>query len=148
VRSGLPTWSFARDLRLFYGEATDCTHIAPGAGRRCEAPSSLVLLLPWTALGATAPTRISVLPRLRCCAAYRQRSQVVRYRFAIGDLSLSVWSGSVRLYSYPWYGLQSTKLADIQDGVAAIPRDMERIRRELNPHPNTEAYVILSGHLW
>jgi hypothetical protein len=68
---------------------------------------------------------------------------VLRYRFAIGDRSRGVASGSVWLYSYSWYGLQSTKLTDIQNGVAEIPLDTERIRRELNPHPNTDAYVLV-----
>jgi hypothetical protein len=57
----------------------------------------------------------------------------------------------VWLYSYSWYGLQSTKLAEIQNGVAEIPLDTERIRRGLDPHPNTDAYVVvlqLAQNIW
>jgi hypothetical protein len=85
------------------------------------------------------------------CPIRAQQPPVLRYRFAIGDQSRGVSSGSVWLYSYSWYGLQSTKLADIQNGVAEIPLDTERIRRELNPHPNTDAYVVvfqLPQNIW
>jgi hypothetical protein len=75
--------------------------------------------------------------------ARAQQPQVLRYRFATGDRSNGVSSGIVWLYSYSWYGLQSTKLADIQNGAAEIPLDIEKIRSALNPHPNTDAYVVV-----
>jgi hypothetical protein len=84
-------------------------------------------------------------------ATQAQQPQVSPYRFAIGGRSNEVLSGTVWLYSYSWYGLQSTKLADIQNGVAQIPLDVERVRRELDPHPNTDAYVVvlqLPNNIW
>lgn len=77
------------------------------------------------------------------CAAHAQQPSVLRYRFAIGDRSRGVLSGSVWLYGYSWYGLQSTKLANIENGLAEIPLDTEEIRRALNPHSNTDAYVFV-----
>lgn len=77
------------------------------------------------------------------CGAHPQQESLARYHFAIGDRSHEVSSGSVWLYSYSWYGLQSLKLADLQNGVAEISVDTEKIRRQLNPHPNTDAYVLV-----
>jgi hypothetical protein len=42
-------------------------------------------------------------------------------------------------------------LADIQGGVAEIPLDLDKIQRDLNPHPNTDAYVVvlqLPKNIW
>lgn len=76
-------------------------------------------------------------------STYAQQPHVMRYKFAIGDPSRGLSSGTLWLYSYSWYGLQSIKLADLQGGVAEIPLDIEKIQRELNPHPNTDAYVVV-----
>jgi hypothetical protein len=84
-----------------------------------------------------------VLLAVLLCAAHAQQPQELRYRFAIGDRSRRVSSGSVWLYSCSWYGLQSTKLANIENGLAKIPLDTEKIRHSLNPHPNTDAYVLV-----
>lgn len=85
------------------------------------------------------------------CPTYAQHPQVLRYKFAIGDPSWRLSSGTLWLYSYSWYGLQSMKLAEFQSGVAEVPLDTEKIRRELNPHPNTDAYVVvlqLPNKIW
>jgi hypothetical protein len=72
-----------------------------------------------------------------------QQPTVLRYRFAIGDSTHEQATGSVWLYSYSWYGLQSLKLGDIVNGLAEIPTDMEKIRSGLDPHPNTDAFVLV-----
>jgi hypothetical protein len=84
-----------------------------------------------------------VLLGVPLCAAQAKQPPILRYRFAIGDRSHGVSSGSVWLYSYSWYGLLSTKLANIENGVAEIPLDTEKIRSALDPHPNTDAYVLV-----
>jgi hypothetical protein len=47
--------------------------------------------------------------------------------------------------------LQKLKLATIENSVAEVPLDAEKVRRELDPHPNTDAYVVvlqLPENLW
>lgn len=49
------------------------------------------------------------------------------------------------------YGLQRLKLPTINDGVAEISGDVEAIKRELSPHVDTEAFVVvlqLPENLW
>lgn len=41
------------------------------------------------------------------------------------------------------YGLQRLKLPTINDGVAEISGDVEAIKRELSPHVDTEAFVVV-----
>jgi hypothetical protein len=62
-----------------------------------------------------------------------------------------VKSGAIWLYSFSYYGLQQLKLAAIENGVALVPLDLERLKRELDPHPNTDGYVValqIGEHLW
>lgn len=69
----------------------------------------------------------------------------------MGNESSPVSSGSIWLYCYSWYGLQSLKLAEIRNGVAEISGDVEAIKRELSPHADTEAFVVvlqLPDNLW
>jgi hypothetical protein len=35
------------------------------------------------------------------------------------------------------------KLASIENGLAVVPLETEELKRELDPHPNTEAYVLV-----
>lgn len=60
-------------------------------------------------------------------------------------------SGTLWLYHFSWYGLERYKLSDIRAGVATVPLDVERLKREVNPHPNVDAFVVVvqaGEHLW
>ncbi|MGD1072563.1 MAG: hypothetical protein ABSB15_20755 [Bryobacteraceae bacterium] len=70
----------------------------------------------------------------------QQPSQL--YLVSIGTASATVSSGTIWLYSYSWYGLQKIKLAAIENGRALVPLDTGKLRRDLDPHPNTDAYVL------
>jgi len=92
-----------------------------------------------------------LLITLLSMAAFAQEPPRRRYLISIGDESSPVASGTVRLYCYSWYGLQSVKLADIENGHAVLPLDTEKVKRELDPHLNTEAYVLavrIGENLW
>jgi hypothetical protein len=52
-------------------------------------------------------------------------------------------SGTIWLYSYSRYGLQRIELVTIQNGPALAPLDTGRLKREPDPHPNTDGYVIV-----
>jgi hypothetical protein len=70
---------------------------------------------------------------------------------SVGTPSNRVASGTLWLYSYSWYGLQQYKLADIQNGLAVVPLDIERLKREADPNPTTNAYIAViqvGEHLW
>lgn len=70
---------------------------------------------------------------------------------SIGTPSARVATGTIWLYSYSWYGLQKIQLAEIKQGVARVPVEIDRLKRELDPHPNTDGYVIalqIGEHLW
>ena len=70
---------------------------------------------------------------------------------SIGTPSEEVSSGTIWLYSYSWYGLQKIQLAAIENGRASVPLDAARLKRELDPHPNTDGYVVvlqIGEHLW
>src|SRR5258708_11071513 len=84
-------------------------------------------------------------------AAFAQEPAEQRYLSSMGTESSVISSGTVWLYSYSWYGVQKIKLAQIEDGRAQLPVDTERVKHELNPHPNTEVYVLviqIGEHLW
>ncbi len=69
----------------------------------------------------------------------------------IGTELEKLTSGTLWLYSYSWYGLQQFKLASIQNGLAVVPLDVSRLKREVDPHPNTDAYVLVvqtGEHMW
>jgi len=73
------------------------------------------------------------------------------YLVSEGSPSQKLSSGTIWLYSYSWYGLQKIRLAAIQNGVAVVPMDTDRLKRQLDPNPETEACIIvlqLSAHLW
>lgn len=73
------------------------------------------------------------------------------YIISIGTSSEKVSSGTIWLYSYSWYGLQKIQLAAIQNGLALVPLDAGKLKRELDPHPNTDGYVVvlqIGEHLW
>jgi hypothetical protein len=79
-----------------------------------------------------------------------QSASLQNYIVSIGT-SEKVSSGTIWLYSYSWYGLQRIQLAEIQSGRASLPLDTGRLRRELDPHPNTDGYVVvlqIGEHLW
>jgi hypothetical protein len=84
-------------------------------------------------------------------AAFAQDPSQQRYLISIGTESEKLTSGTLWLYSYSWYGLQQFKLATIQNGIAVVPLDPDRLKREVDPHPNTDAYVLViqvGEHLW
>jgi hypothetical protein len=84
-----------------------------------------------------------LLVALLSAAAFAQKPPQQRYLISIGAESSTVSSGAVWLYSYSWYGLQKLKLADIENGRAVLSLDTEKLQRDLNPHPNTEVYVLV-----
>ena len=74
-----------------------------------------------------------------------------RYLISIDAESSTISSGTVWLYGYSWYGLRKVKLADIENGRAVLPLDTEKLKRDLNPHSNTEVYVLvvqIGEHHW
>jgi hypothetical protein len=95
--------------------------------------SLLTLLIPLVLQPASAPPREQT------------------YRLSVGASSNRLVSGTIWIYSYSWYGLQQHKLADIQNGAASVPLDVDRLKREVDPHPNTDGYVIViraGENLW
>jgi len=83
--------------------------------------------------------------------AVTQTAPQQRYVILIGTESDKLASGTLWLYSYSWYGLQNYNLATIQNGLATVPLDTDRLKREVDPHPNTDAYVLvirIGEHLW
>ena len=83
--------------------------------------------------------------------ASAQSPTQAKYVISVGTPSEKLISGTLWLYSYSWYGLQQSKLAVIQNGQAVVPLDIDRLKRELDPHPNTDAYVVaiqVGEHLW
>src|SRR5256885_396430 len=73
------------------------------------------------------------------------------YVISTGTAANTISSGTIWLYSYSWYGVQKIELAAIKGGFAWVPTDTERLKRELDPHPNTDGYVLavqVGEHLW
>jgi hypothetical protein len=66
-----------------------------------------------------------------------------RYLISIEGESSPISSGAVWLYSYSGYGVEKVKVADIVDGSAQVRSDTEELKRELNPAPSTEVYVVV-----
>lgn len=74
-----------------------------------------------------------------------------KYVITTGTAANTISSGKIWLYSYSWYGLQKIEVAAIKGGFALVPADTERLKRELDPHPNTVGYVLavqVGEHLW
>ena len=83
--------------------------------------------------------------------AFAQTTPQQRYVISIGPNAEKVRSGAIWLYSISYYGLQKLQLATIENGVALLPLDTEKLKRELNPHPNTDGYVValqIGEHRW
>jgi hypothetical protein len=83
--------------------------------------------------------------------ALAQEPPEKQYTISIGTASEKVSSGTIWLYSYSYYGLQKLQLATIQNGLARVPMGTEKLKRELDPHPNTDGYVValqIGDHLW
>jgi hypothetical protein len=88
---------------------------------------------------------------LAACPAAAQEAAGRQYIVSAGISSERVSSGAIWLYSYSWYGLQKIQLAQIRAGIGHVRLDIERLKRELNPHPNTDAYIVVAQvgeHLW
>jgi hypothetical protein len=84
-------------------------------------------------------------------AALAQTTPQQRYVISINPNAEKVKSGAIWLYSFSYYGLEKLQLATIENGVALLPLDTEKLKRELNPHPNTNGYVVAlqnGEHLW
>src|SRR5882757_7516696 len=62
------------------------------------------------------------------------------YVISTGTAANTISSGTIWLYSYSWYGLQKIELAAIKNGLALVPQDTGTLKRELDPHPNTDGY--------
>ncbi len=94
---------------------------------------------------------LALLAPLLIPAASAQTLPQQSFVISIGTPSEKLVSGTLWLYSYSWYGLQQYKLAAIQNGLAVVPLDIDRLKGEANPHPNTDAYVVViqaGEHLW
>jgi hypothetical protein len=74
-----------------------------------------------------------------------------KYVISVGRPSEKLPSGALWLYNYSWYGLQQYNLATIENGATVLPTDIDRLKREADPHPDTSAYVVViqaGEHLW
>ncbi len=83
--------------------------------------------------------------------AWAQAPSQQKYIIAIGTPSETVSSGTIWLYSFSWYGLQKIQLGAIKNGLATLPMDIAQLKRNLNPNPNTDGYVVvlqIGEHLW
>ena len=83
--------------------------------------------------------------------AFAQEPPRQQYAISIGTASEKVSSGTIWLYSYSYYGLQMLQLATIQNGLARMPLGTEKLKEELDPHPNTDGYIVvlqIGEHLW
>jgi len=83
--------------------------------------------------------------------AFAQTTPQQRYVISIGPNAERVPSGTIWLYSFSYYGLQKLQLATIEHGLAIVPLDAERLKRELNPHQNADGYVValqIGEYLW
>jgi hypothetical protein len=65
-----------------------------------------------------------------------------RYRISIESAEDRVVSGEVWLYRYDWGNLETQKLAGIQNGIAVLPSDFEKLKHELGPNPERGKYVL------
>jgi hypothetical protein len=74
--------------------------------------------------------------------AFAQTTPQQRYVISIGPDAKKVMSGAIWLYSFSYYGLQKLQLANIENGLALVPLDTDKLKRELKPHPNTDGYVV------
>lgn len=94
---------------------------------------------------------LALLSSLLFRPALAQPALQHKYVICSGTESEKLTSGTLWLYSYSWYGLQHFKLASIQNGLAVVPLDVNRLKREVDPHPNTDAYVLVvqtGEHMW
>lgn len=94
---------------------------------------------------------LALLTLLLIRPTFAHSLQQKRYVVSVGTPSDKLVSGTFWLYSYSWYGLKKYKLAAIQNGFAVVPLDIDRLRREADPHPNTSGYVVViqaGEHLW
>lgn len=80
-----------------------------------------------------------------------ESEQDLRYRFSVESADRPIPFGTVWLYHYSWYGLGKFELARIVQGQARIQLSEARLRAEVRPHPNTDAFVVvleLPGPRW
>ena len=110
---------------------------------RCGGAQRVIAVVPLVAVAISSSVLIVPAPA--------QTGPQGKYVISVGTPSEKLGSGTLWLYSYSWYGLQLYKLADIQNGLAVVPLDIDRLKREADPHPNTSAYVVViqaGEHLW
>lgn len=91
---------------------------------------------------------LSVVSIRPVCA---QPSLQQEYFISVGAPSPKISSGTIWLYDYSWYGLHKIQWATIKDGYALVSLDAGKLEREVNPHPNTDGYVVvlqLGEHFW
>jgi hypothetical protein len=103
------------------------------------------------AIAVASLITVAILSSVLTLPAPAQTGSQHRYAICIGAPSEKLVSGTLWLYSYSWYGLQQYKLAAIQNGLAVVPLDRDRLKRAADPHPNTDAYVVViqaGEHLW
>src|SRR5689334_21738057 len=88
---------------------------------------------------------------LSMLSVYGQSLPREKYIISIGTPSEKVASGTVWLYSYSQYGLQKVQLGTIKNGIAPLLLDPGKLKGELDPHPNTDGYVVavqIGDHEW
>src|ERR1041385_4915484 len=89
----------------------------PSDIRILKSSLALVVLMGWLAIPPV------------CAQSPPQR----RYMISIGTPSEKISSGTLWLYSFSYYGVQNIQLAAIENGLALLPLDADRLKRELDP---------------
>lgn len=95
--------------------------------------------------------RAAVLIVISAVSAPSESAFQREYTISMGTPSEKVPSGSVWLYSFSWYGLLKVQLGSIHNGSALLLFDTEKLKRALDPNPETEAFVVviqLSENEW
>ena len=95
--------------------------------------------------------RATLLAALSTLPASAQAAPVQKYVISVGAAAEKVSSGTIWLYSFSWYGLQKIQVAAIHNGLALVPLDAAELKRELDPNPTTDGYVLalqIAEHTW
>src|SRR5579862_4896829 len=132
-----PAGGFVADLSQIH-DCYTCDH----AGLRLHARALDGLAGVWSLLLALP----GVVGFLSIRPAFAQVAPQQQYMISIGTAPEKVASGTIWLYSFSYYGLQMLQLATIQNGLARVSLDTEKLKHELDPHPNAmlSCYRLMS----
>jgi len=99
----------------------------------------------WRSAGNRAAVLRTVILRVATLALLSQVVQAADYRFyrSEGKGTVPVPEGTVWLYHYNWGGFQRFKLSDIRQGQAKLELDARKLREEVKPARNTDAFLIV-----